>query len=162
MTIYSEISNGILLLRPSQAIDYTTAEGISEHITVAANEGIIALVLDLTEVDYACARVLRILLDFSNGPGEHCRHTAIVGASRQFHSLIKTCGADLFIMEYPSIEKARAALNDRIGNVFSSSTDPEEEIAADLGEDFSPEDYDDEDDDDLDLDDERGYKPRER
>jgi anti-anti-sigma factor len=107
MTIYSEISNGILLMRPHQAIDHTSATDIHERINILADTDIDALVLDLSQTEHACASLLKIILDLTNRPAPI--QVAIVGASQQFQNLMKLCGVNELVSQYPSVEEALGA-----------------------------------------------------
>jgi anti-anti-sigma factor len=108
MTIYSEISNDVLLLRPHQAIDHASAIDIHERITNLSETKIDALVLDLSQAEYACAGLLKVLLDLANQPAPI--QVLVVGASQQFQSLMQLCGAHVLISAYPTVEEAQDAL----------------------------------------------------
>ena len=110
MTIYSEMSNGVLLLRPHQSVDHTFAEEISERLAIAINDGVRSVVMDLSEARYASGALLRTVLELVNAADGQARHIAIVAASRQFQMLIDACGADRFVKTYPSLEEAQNAL----------------------------------------------------
>lgn len=108
MSIYSEISDRILLVRPHQAVDFATVEEMFERLTILSNTEIDALVLDLSEARHACAALLRFLLELSAGPDRI--NIALVNTGRQFHSLIELCGASALIQEYASVAEAQQAL----------------------------------------------------
>lgn len=115
MSIYSEISDGILLVRPHQAVDFATVEEMFERLTILSDTEIDALVLDLSEARHACAALLRFLLELSAGPDR--MDIALVNTGRQFHSLIELCGASALIQEYASVAEAQHALkNGRFGD----------------------------------------------
>ncbi|HEX8886554.1 MAG TPA: STAS domain-containing protein [Noviherbaspirillum sp.] len=108
MTIYSEISNDILLMRPHQAIDHASAIDIHERINILSDNKIDALVLDLSQAGYACSSLLKVILDLTNRPAPI--QVMVVGASQQFQSLMQLCGAHALISEYPTVEEAQDAL----------------------------------------------------
>lgn len=108
MTIYSEISNDVLLMRPHQAIDHASAVDIHERINMLSDTNINALVLDLSQARHACSSLLKVILDLVNRPAPI--HVAVVGASQQFQSLIELCGARTLVSAYPTVEEAQGAL----------------------------------------------------
>lgn len=108
MTIYSEISNDVLLLRPQQAIDHTAAIDINERINITLDTKIEALVLDLSQSEYACSSLLKVIIDLATRPAPI--QVVVVGASLQFQSLMQLCGAHALISAYPTIEEAQQAL----------------------------------------------------
>ncbi len=108
MTIYSEISNGVLLIRPHQAIDHASATDIHERIKILSDTKINALVLDLSQTEHACSSSLEVILDLVTQPAP--MHVAVAGASPQFQSLIRLCGANALINEYSTVEEAHDAL----------------------------------------------------
>lgn len=108
MTIYSEISNDVLLMRPHQAIDHAAAIDIHERINILSDTRIDALLLDLSQAGHACASLLQVMLDLVNRPDPI--QVVVVGASQQFQSLMHLCGAHTFISEYSSVEQAQQAL----------------------------------------------------
>jgi len=143
MTIYSEISNGILLMRPHQAVDHGTVTEIYDRISILSDNEINALLLDLSHVQYACAALLRILLYLANRPNPV--PVAVVGASQQFRSLVRLCGADTLVQEYFSVEEAQSALK---ALMYAESDEPiefidEEDDEQNLGTPLMNEDEDD-------------------
>jgi anti-anti-sigma factor len=108
MTIYSEISDDVLLLRPHQAIDHASAIDINERINITLDTKIDALVLDLSQAEYACSSLLKVIIDLASRPA--AIQVMIVGASLQFQSLMQLCGASALVSEYPTIEEAQEAL----------------------------------------------------
>jgi anti-anti-sigma regulatory factor len=143
MTIYSEISNGILLMRPHQAVDYGTVTEIYDRIIILSDNEINALLLDLSHVQYACAALLRILLYLANRPNPV--PVAVVGASQQFRGLVRLCGADTLVQEYFSVEEAQSALK---ALMYAESYEPiefidEEDDEQNLGAPLMNEDEDD-------------------
>ena len=108
MTIYSEISNDVLLMRPHQAIDHAAALDIHERINILSDTRIDALVLDLSQAGHACASLLKVILDLVNRPTP--MQVMVVGASQQFQSLMQLCGAHALVSDYPTVEEAREAL----------------------------------------------------
>jgi anti-anti-sigma regulatory factor len=142
MTIYSEISNDVLLMRPHQAIDHAAAMDIHERINILSGTKIGALVLDLSQAGHACSSLLKVIVELANRPAPI--HVVVVGASLQFQSLMQLCGVQALVSEYPTIEEAQDALkrirysesDQRLG---SDDDDTQVESA------FLPNDDDDED-----------------
>jgi len=108
MTIYSEISNGVLLMRPHQAIDHAAAIDINERINLLSDTRIAAFVLDLSQTGHVCSSLLKVIVDLANRPAPI--QVMVVGASQQFHSLMQTCGAHGLVSEYRTVENAQDAL----------------------------------------------------
>jgi anti-anti-sigma regulatory factor len=143
MTIYSEMSNGILLMRPHQGVDHGTAAEIYDRISILSDNEINALLLDLSQAQYACAALLRIFLYLANRPNPV--PVAVVGASEQFRGLVRLCGADTLVQEYFSVEEAQSALK---AMLYDESDEPikfidEDDEEENLGTSLMNEDEDD-------------------
>lgn len=108
MTIYSEISNDALLMRPHQAIDHAAALDIHERINLLSDARIDALVLDLSQAGHACSSLLKVILDLVNRPEPI--QVMVVGASQQFQDLMQLCGVHALVSDYPTVEEAMEAL----------------------------------------------------
>lgn len=108
MTIYSEISNDVLLMRPHQAIDHAAAIDIHERINILSDAKIGTFVLDLSQAGHACSSLLKVLVELVNRPAPI--QVVVVGASLQFQSLMQLCGVQALVTEYPTIEEAQDAL----------------------------------------------------
>lgn len=142
MTIYSEISNDVLLMRPHQAIDHAAALDIHERINILSDTRIDALIIDLSQAGHACSSLLKVILDLINRPAPI--QVMVVGASQQFQSLMQLCGVHALVSDYPTVEEAREALK-RAGE---SESDQGLEFDDDHAQDESitlPDDEDDED-----------------
>ena len=150
MTIYSEISNNVLLMRPHQAIDHAAALDIHERINILSDTRIDALVLDLSEAGHACASLLKVILDLVTRPAPI--PVMIVGASQQFQSLMQLCGANALVSDYPTVEEAREALKRTRYGKSAQRLEPDDGHAHDestsLPDDDDGEDWHDSDDDD--------------
>jgi anti-anti-sigma regulatory factor len=142
MTIYSEISNDVLLMRPHQAIDHASAIDIHERINILSDSKIDTLVLDLSQAGHACSSLLKVILELINRPAPI--QVAVVGASQQFRSLMQLCGAYALVSEYPTVEDAQDALkrmrysksDQRLG-----SDDNAQDKSASLSDDDDDEDW---------------------
>lgn len=142
MTIYSEISNDVLLMRPHQAIDHASAIDIHDRINILSDTKIDALVLDLSEAGHTCSSLLKVILELANRPTPI--QIAIVGASKQFQSLMQLCGAHELVSEYPTVEEAQDALR----RMRYSASDQRLESDDDNAQDESASLSDDDDDED--------------
>ena len=114
MTIYSEVSNDVLLMRPHQAVDHATALDIHERINILSDTRIDALVLDMSQAGHACSSLLKVILDLVNRPAPI--QVMVVGASQQFQSLMQLCGVHAFVSSYPTVEEAMEALKHATDN----------------------------------------------
>lgn len=134
------MSNGVLLLRPHQVVDHGIATEIYDRISILSDEEISAVLLDLSQAQYACAALLRIFVYLANRPDPV--PVAVIGASEQFRSLVRLCGADALVTDYFSVEEAQLALKTLS---YAESDDPVELIAGreeDNDDDEDPDDRD--------------------
>lgn len=143
MTIYSEISNGVLLMRPHQAIDHAAAIDINERINLLSDTRIDAFVLDLSQAGHVCSSLLKVIVDLANRPAPI--QVMVVGASQQFQSLMHLCGAHALFSEYPTVENAQDALKrsrySESGQRLESDDDNTQEESASLPEDDDDDDW---------------------
>ena len=108
MTIFSDSANGIVFLRPHQAVDYLVAQEISERLAVAVNDGARSVILDFSLARLASAAILPIIVDAASQLETRRGRIAIVGASPQFHSLLALSGVSQVAMEFKTAEEAQA------------------------------------------------------
>ncbi len=108
MTIFSDSANGIVFLRPHQAVDYLVAQEISERMAVAVNDGARSVILDFSLARLASAAILPIIVDAASQLETRRGRIAIVGASPQFHSLLALSGVSQVAMEFKTAEEAQA------------------------------------------------------
>lgn len=110
MSIYSDTTNGILLLRPNQDVDFDAAKEIRERLAIATDDDIDHVILDFSLAAFVSSATLQVVLDAANLI--HKRHgcIAVTGASEQFRSLLVTSDLLKIVPAFDSIKEAQAHL----------------------------------------------------
>lgn len=127
MTIYSNSANGIVFLRPHQAVDYLAAQEISERLAVAVNDGARSVILDFSLARLASAAILPVIVDAASKLESRRGRIAIVGASPQFHSLLALSGVSRIAMEFQTAEEAQARLRQNSNNEAPEFVDEDDD-----------------------------------
>jgi anti-anti-sigma factor len=110
MSIYSDNTNGILLLRPQQNVDFDIANEMQERLSLAPNDGIAFVIIDFSSAALVSTAALRVILDAASKMREHRGCIAIAGASEQFRSLLVVADIPKIVPVFHSIKEAQAHL----------------------------------------------------
>jgi anti-anti-sigma factor len=127
MSIYSDVSNDILFLRPNQDVDFEVAREMRERLATAMSDDVAFIILDFSLAAFVSVATLRVLLDIAGPLHRRNGCIAVTGASRQFRSLLDTSDVLKIVPAFQSIEEAQAYLLSfqNEGEPFSDEDDSE-------------------------------------
>lgn len=110
MSTYSDTTNGILLLRPNQDVDFDAAREIRERLAIAANDDVIHAILDFSLATFVSTAALQVILDAAKQIHKRRGCIAVAGASQQLRSLLLISDVLKIVPAFASVDEAQAHL----------------------------------------------------
>jgi anti-anti-sigma factor len=110
MELTHEVSNGLLVVRPENRIDSSTAAAFEARIAALIAEGPQKVVVDFSNVDYISSAGLRVLLVAAKSAKSQGGALTLCGLRGNVREVMEVSGFDTLLGVHDGVSEAAAAL----------------------------------------------------